>query len=251
MQSTDVERLFSGPIGAEYELLKVICPAAADVSQRLGKAVAEWKPGNPLTVFEIGCGTGITSLSLLLAREDISMTAVDNEPNMLAQAQVNLANWLEQGRLRLVEIDALSGLQALPDASVDLVVSGYAVHNFLQGYREKVLAQIYRVLKPGGAFINGDRYALDDSIAHTQLTQEEAGQWFKSFAAIGRHDMLEQWIIHLFSDESPDHIMRFGSSVEYLRELGFAPVEALFRAGVNTILLAVKPEADFSQGSTS
>lgn len=249
MQSTEAERLFSGPIGAEYEMLKVICPAAAEVSLRVGRAVAGWKPGQPLEVFEIGCGTGITSMALLLAREEISVTAVDNEPTMLAQARANLSSWLEQGRLRLVEDDALSALRALPDASVDLVASGYAVHNFLQGYRWKVLEEIRRVLKPGGAFINGDRYALDDAAAHTRLTQEEARHWFKSFAAIGRYDLLEQWIVHLFSDESPDHIMRLETSVECLRELGFCPVDVAFREGVNAVLVAVKPDSGAVEGA--
>jgi len=241
MQSTEVERLFSGLIGAEYDRLAMICPAAAQMSHRVGEAVAGWNPGRPLRVFEIGCGTGVTTLSLLLAREDAAVTAVDNEPAMLVQAREHLASWLGQGRLRLLEADALSALDALPDASVDVVASGYAVHNFLQGYRSRVLEAVYRVLKPGGAFINGDRYALDDAAAHTRLTQDEARHWFKAFAAIGRYDLLEQWIVHLFSDESEDHIMRLSPALAALRELGFAPVEVPFREGVNTLLVAVKP----------
>jgi len=241
MQSIEVERLFSGLIGAEYDLLAVACPAAAHLSRRVGEAVAACNPGRPLRVFEIGCGTGITSLSLLLAREDITVTAVDNEPAMLDQARVHLASWLARKRLRLLEADALSGLKALPEASVDVVASGYAVHNFRQDYRAQVLEEIYRVLKPGGAFINGDRYALDDAAAHTRLTQDEVRHWFKSFAAIGRYDLLEQWIVHLFSDESEDHIMRLAPALASLESLGFEPVEILFRDGVNTLLLAVKP----------
>ena len=34
MQNTKAERLFSGSIGQEYDMLKVICPSAAKVSQR-------------------------------------------------------------------------------------------------------------------------------------------------------------------------------------------------------------------------
>lgn len=242
MQFTEVERLFSGQIGTEYDLLKLICPAAAEMSRRVGEAVAAWNPGRPLDVFEIGCGTGITTLALLLAREDAFITAVDNEPTMLAQARVHLAPWL--ARLRLLETDALRGLQALPDASVDVVASGYTAHNFLQGYRTRVLAEIHRVLKPGGLFVNGDRYALDDTQAHTRLTQDEVRHWFKTFAAIGRHDLLEHWVVHLFSDESEDHIMRLGPSAASLENLGFHPVQLPFRSGVNTLLLATKPMQD-------
>ena len=242
MQSFDVERLFSGLIGAEYDLLKSICPAVVEVSQRVGQTLATWELGKPLKVFEIGCGTGITTLALLNARQDIILTAIDNEPTMLEQAKQNLAHWIDKGQLRLIETDAVSALNALPDNSVDVVASGYVTHNFLQGYRIKVFEEIYRVLKPGGAFINGDRYGLDDTLEHTRLTQEEVKFWFKTFGEMNRYDLLEHWIVHLFSDESPDHIMRLGVSLECIKEIGFNPISVLFREGINTLLLAEKPE---------
>ncbi|WOJ90601.1 class I SAM-dependent methyltransferase [Methylocapsa polymorpha] len=239
------ERLFSGPIGAEYEMLKLICPAAAAISLRVGEFVASLpaRPTRPLELFEIGCGTGITTQALLEARPDLAITAVDNEPTMLAQARGNLSRFVDQGRVRLVEADALSGLRELPTESVDVVASGYAVHNFLNGYRDRVLSEIFRVLRPGGLFVNGDRYGLDDDAEHTRLTQEEARHYFKAFSAIGRYDLLEQWIIHLFSDESADHLMRLGPALTKMRDIGFDPAEVHFRDGVNTLLTAAKPAA--------
>ena len=244
MQTNDAERLFSGQIGSEYEMLKLICPAAAEMSRKVGEFVAGWQPAYPvrppLSVFEIGCGTGMTTLALLHARADISLVAVDNEPAMLEQARRNLAPWLEGGRLSLIETDALSGLRDLSAGSIDLIASGYAMHNFLEGYSRQVLCEIFRVLKAGGVFVNGDRYALDDTQAHTRLIQEEVRQYFRTFAAMGRYDLLEPWIVHLFSDESPDHIMRLGSSLAFMSEIGFEEVTVRFRDGVNALLVARK-----------
>ncbi len=239
------ERLFSGSIGAEYDMLKLACPAAAAMSLRVGDFVASLpaQPTRPLDLFEIGCGTGITTLALLAARPDLAITAVDNEPTMLAQARGNLASLIDQGRVRLIETDALSGLRDLPSVSVDVVASAYAVHNFLDGYRSLVLAEIHRVLRPGGLFVNGDRYGLDDAAEHTRLTQAEARHYFETFSAVNRYDLLEQWIIHLFSDESADHLMRLGPALAAMRDIGFEPIEAPFRDGVNTLLTAGKPLA--------
>jgi len=109
------ERLFSGPIGTEYQMLDLICPAAAAMSKRVGSFVAVL-PANAaerphaLRVFEIGCGTGRTTLALLESREDLVIRAADNEPAMLDQARGNLSQHIGQGRVQLIEADALTCL---------------------------------------------------------------------------------------------------------------------------------------------
>ena len=238
------ERLFEGPIAEEYGMLKRICPAAADISRRVGEWVAAWTPpagAGTLRILEIGCGTGVTTLHLLDARPEAQIMGIDNGPAMLAQARRNLAGFLAEGRLGLAEADALSHLRNQPDASLDLVASAYTFHNFLDGYRGAVLQEIHRVLKPGGAFVNGDRYALDDSLEHLRLTQAEVRGYFRVFIEMDRPDLLEEWIVHLFSDESPDRVMRLGAALERLGQAGFCPVVQHFRDGVNALISAAKP----------
>ncbi|MBP1150422.1 MULTISPECIES: class I SAM-dependent methyltransferase [unclassified Methylocaldum] len=244
MNEVTAEKLFSGPIGEEYEMLKRICPAAADMSRRVGEFVAGWTPKvstESLNLLELGCGTGVTTMNLIRARSDAMITAVDNEFTMLSQARRNLAGVLEHGRLRLVENDALSYLQGVPSASIDVVASAYTLHNFLNGYRVRVLEEIFRVLKPGGVFVNGDRYALDDSLTHLQSTQEEVRQYFRTFTELNRIDLLEQWIVHLFSDESPDHVMPLDKGLGAMREIGFDAVTVHFRQDVNALVSGGKP----------
>jgi tRNA (cmo5U34)-methyltransferase len=194
-------------------MLDLISPAAA-MSKRLGGFVAGFPadvrkhPGS-LSVFEIGCGAGITTLALLQSRGDLLILAADNEPARLSQARENLSIFIEQGRIRLIEADALS--PPCGTGSQDLAASAYTVHNFLETYRDQVLNEIFRVFRPSGIFVNGDRYALDDTAAHTH------------------------------SDESADHVMCLGPSLTKMRGIGFDPIEVHFRDGVSTLLTAVKP----------
>jgi tRNA (cmo5U34)-methyltransferase len=238
------ELLFEGPLAEEYEMLAVICPSAAEISRRVGEYVAGWLPPYPaasLKLLEIGSGTGITTARLLASRKNALVESVDNAPAMLAQARHNLAAALAANRLRLIERDALSHLQAMPDASADVVASAYTLHNFLHGYRQSVLKEILRVLKPGGLFVNGDRYALDDAAEHLKITQAEVRHYFRVFAELKRPDLLEQWIVHLFSDESEEHIMRLQPALEMMADSGFANTSLHFRDGVNALVSAVKP----------
>lgn len=240
---TPYDAMFSGVIGQEYDLLNLICPFATEMSRLVGERVADIARDipQPLQVVELGGGTGITTLAILSANEALTVLSVDNEPTMQAQAMQSLKSWSDQGRLQFSAADAYSALAAIPDSSVDVIASAYTLHNFEAQYRAKVIMESYRVLKPGGWLVNGDRYALDDIDAHTRATQQEVAGYFKVLTEIQRLDVLEHWIIHLFSDESENHVMREAVAREQLSDAGFNQISFGHRLEVNALLTARKP----------
>jgi len=241
--STPFDAMFSGVIGKEYDFLKLICPAATEMSRLVGLKVAEIAKlkAASLQVLELGGGTGITTLAILNADAKLQVLSVDNEPNMQRQAQHSLQPWHDAGRLSFSGADALSALQSQSDASFDIVASAYTLHNFETGYRQHVLHEIFRVLKPGGCLVNGDRYALDDIDQHTRAIQREVAAYFKVLTPLQRLDVLEHWIIHLFSDESENHLMREQQAHQHLLAAGFSEIEFSSRIEVNALLTASKP----------
>jgi tRNA (cmo5U34)-methyltransferase len=113
------ESVFSGVLGRDYDLLKLICPLAAEMSRLVGAALAELSGrGAPLQVLEIGGGTGITTLAMLTARADMHIVSVDSAATTQDQAKERLAQWVAEGRLSFVLEDAL---QALREAGFDHV----------------------------------------------------------------------------------------------------------------------------------
>ncbi|MGZ4956421.1 MAG: class I SAM-dependent methyltransferase, partial [Methylobacter sp.] len=180
--------LFSGVIGQDYELLNLICPLATQMSCLVGSAAGEYfaQTTDHLTVVELGGGTGITTLSLLTASDKFNILSIDNEPVMQDQAKKHLHKWTTEGKLAFCGDDALTALTNIATDSVDIVASAYTLHNFLNTYREEVIQEIFRILKPGGQFINGDRYGLDDISNHTRAIQEEVGGYFKVLTQINK-----------------------------------------------------------------
>lgn len=242
MVDNTFEAMFSGVIGQEYQMLKLICPFAAEISRLVGVEVGrhcQLNPGSQV-VLELGGGTGITTLSILSADERLQVVSVDNEPVMQNQAKQSLQAWVDDGRLSFSADDALSALRKMDDASINVVASAYTLHNFEAEYRRLVIQEVFRVLKPGGQFINGDRYALDDINAHTRCTQKEVAGYFKVLLEMNRPDLLEHWIIHLFSDESENHIMREAIALRQLDEAGFRAIELKLRQEVNALVVAKK-----------
>ncbi len=241
--TTKYDALFSGVIGQDYDTLNLICPLATQMSHLVGETLKNYAENktDKLTVVELGGGTGITTLALLSASDNTQILSIDNEPVMQNQAKAHLHAWVESGQLTFSQDDALTALQKLPDASVDVIASAYTLHNFLNTYRAEVVREIFRVLKSGGFFINGDRYALDDISQHTRATQEEVAGYFRVLIAEKKLDVLEHWIIHLFNDESENHVMRESVSLEQLQTAGFINVNLAHRMAVNALVTAIKP----------
>ena len=237
------DALFSGVIGQDYELLNLICPLSTQMSQRVGASAGEYamQANGNLTVVELGGGTGITTLALLTASDSFNILSIDNEPVMQDQAKKHLHKWAQEGKLAFCDDDALTALKNLPTDSVDIVASAYTLHNFLDTYRKEVINEIFRILKPGGQFINGDRYGLDDISEHTRIIQEEVSRYFKVLIHINKLDVLEHWIVHLFSDESENHVMRESVALKQLRDTGFSNINLSHRLEVNALVTAIKP----------
>ena len=171
----------------------------------------------------------------------MTVTSIDNEPTMQNQAKTHLRAWTEKNHLNFCGQDALTALKDFEPNSVDIVASAYTLHNFIDSYRAEVINEIFRVLKLGGRFINGDRYGLDDVTGHTRMVQQEISDYFKILVRENKLDLLEHWIIHLFNDESQNHVMRESSSLQQLQDAGFSKIDLSHRMAVNALVTAVKP----------
>ena len=243
IDTSQYDALFSGVIGQDYDTLNLICPLATKMSRLVGDVAGEYAAQSPdkLTLIELGGGTGITTLALLTASDKFNILSIDNEPVMQEQAKKHLHSWAVQGRLAFCGDDALTALKNSTADSVDIVATAYTLHNLLDTYRNEVIQEIFRILKPGGLFINGDRYGLDDVSLHTRTIQHEVSGYFKVLTQIGKLDALEHWIVHLFSDESENHVMRESVALKQLQNAGFSNIKLAHRHEVNALVTAIKP----------
>lgn len=97
-------------------------------------------------VLDVGCGTGTLTLALAAGAPGARVVGLDGDPNALARARAKAAG--ASGHVRWIR-----GLaDALPfDAeSFDRVVCSLVLHHLSPGVRRAALAEIRRVLRPGG-----------------------------------------------------------------------------------------------------
>jgi SAM-dependent methyltransferase len=113
-------------------------------------------------VLDAGCGAGHTAIKI--APHSAQVVAFDLSAQMLAQVE-RLAN--ERG---LTNVETRQGdVENLPfeDATFDIVTSRYSAHHWPTPRR--ALAEIARVLKPGGRFILSDIVASEEPTFDTFL----------------------------------------------------------------------------------
>jgi SAM-dependent methyltransferase len=189
----------------------VYAPFARKIAQSLGTLE------EGATVVDLGSGPGLLAIELYRLWPQATIMAVDSSREMLQIARENAA------RAGLSSFEARQGTAEeipLEPGSVDLVVSQSSFHEWEDP--DRGLAEIYRVLKPGGSLILKD-YNL-----------AWLSGWKKSLRGL----------LHSL------HMFKFGFDevTSMARETGFERIQGKGK-GMQYFLLATKPRAEIKQSS--
>jgi len=140
-----VARMFA-QLAPEYDRMNALITFGLAPSWRYELVRRAAPCGNCL---DLGCGTGDLAQALVAADPKARITGFDLTREMLGAARGRLADAEADGHVRFVRGDA----ERLPfdDGAFDTVVSAFLMRNV--GDRPAAYAEVARVLKPGGRFL--------------------------------------------------------------------------------------------------
>jgi ubiquinone/menaquinone biosynthesis C-methylase UbiE len=201
--------------------------------------LAELKAGD--VVLDLGSGGGI---DVLLSAKRIGFTGkaygLDMTDEMLALAREN------QARSGLTNVEFLKGeieQIPLPDNSVDVIISNCVIN--LSADKDRVIAEAFRVLKPGGRFAVSDVVVRGDDVpAELRRSMElwvgcvagalEESAYRSKLSGAGFEGI----------DVEPTRIYRAADAKQFLQEAGLSEDAALAQVDgriMSAFIRATKP----------
>jgi tRNA (cmo5U34)-methyltransferase len=112
--------------------------------------------GAPISVADLGAGSGLFSSMVFSCFPDARFTLYDTSRKMLDLAHKRFAG--EPDRFAFVE----RRLEQFSEAErFDLVISSLAIHHLEHAAKRSLFQRIFAALRPGGAFINVDQVRGD------------------------------------------------------------------------------------------
>jgi ubiquinone/menaquinone biosynthesis C-methylase UbiE len=186
-----------GPVAAEYAT-SAVHAGGPDLHAMLQAA-----PLPATSVLDVGCGAGHTALAF--APHAQTVTALDLTEAMLAQVQcLATERGITNVETRRADVEQLP----FADESFSVVTSRYSAHHYADPRR--AIAEIVRVLEPGGTFLLVDVVSPPDAAQDKFLNRIEVlrdpshvrdhtvDEWRKMILQAGLEaELLETWPLHL------------------------------------------------------
>jgi demethylmenaquinone methyltransferase/2-methoxy-6-polyprenyl-1,4-benzoquinol methylase len=233
-----LKRMFDA-VPDRYDLLNRLLTLRLDERWR-NRAAELCVARNPSRVLDLCCGTG--DLALQLRRKtapSVEISGLDYSPGMLEIARAKTERAAAAGSVEFIEGNA--GDMHFPDGHFDAVGIAFGFRNITwkNPIRDQALAEVRRVLRPGGAFVIVETSQPTISILklgfHTYLRTAVAGVGAWISGKTGAYRYLAESARRFYdADEVSSMLAAAGLETEIVER---------FLGGVAAIHVAVKPDA--------
>ncbi|MFQ5353392.1 MAG: class I SAM-dependent methyltransferase [Thermodesulfobacteriota bacterium] len=204
--------------------------------------------GVPVRSFlDLGCGDGILARSVLSAYPGARGVLLDFSRPMLDKARRGLEG--TDASLDFLEADlAGSGwpreVVEQGRESFDLVVSGYAIHHQSEEIKKSIYQSIYKLLNPGGLFINIDHVASSDERTRdisNDFFIESLRAYHEAEGSPGDFEKVRGLFLARMAEEAPV-LSTVSSQCRWLSEFGFVEVDCFFKVFELAVFGGRRPE---------
>ncbi|WP_341300164.1 class I SAM-dependent methyltransferase [Lysinibacillus sp. FSL H8-0500] len=180
---------------------------------------------DPKKIMDLGCGNGFLAEILLKSYPEAIAILIDHSEPMIENARINMKDYSE--RCEIINGDFSESLTKYADrATVDCIVSGYAIHHLPNEQKRLLYSEIFDLLAPGGIFINIEHVAS----ATPKIEKLHDKFFIDHLAPHNNKDRSTVSIEYYNRSDKMDNILeRVDIQLKWLEEIGFNHVDCYFK----------------------
>ena len=157
-----------------------------------------------INIIDLGCGTGPISYAIRQQYPQAKFTLVDIAENMLQVAKQKLG---ENNTYINADFNSFNF-----DKQYDVIVSSLALHHLeTDAERELFYNKIYKALKEGGVFINGDVVKAQTVVLQNEFIKKWIAYMNRSMEM---SEINEKWLPNYYAEDRPIPLMKHLAMLE-------------------------------------
>jgi len=212
-----IRRHFESEASQFDRIIRKLIPHYTEMFRALTAAIP-FDKRDSIRVLDVGCGTGTTARHVLGKFPLAQVTCVDFAEKMVKAARHKLSAYPN------VKYVVKDFREFEWSTSYHVVVSSLALHHLVTDADKKTFyRQVYEGLKPGGCFYNADLVLA--SSAHVQ--EAFLARWKDHMRKRVPEEEIEKKWLPKYREE--DHPAPLWDQLEWLKKIGFKPVDVLWK----------------------
>ncbi len=190
------------------------------------------REGGVHSFLDLGCGNGILAAAILHCFPKAKGVLLDFSLPMIEAAQRKLRTFSRALEYVIADYGDPGWIDSVASSvPFDVVVSGFSIHHQQDRRKQTLYNEIYKVLKPGGIFLNLDHVSSPTKWVKTLFDNYFIDSLHSVLAKKGFRRSREQIVSEYY--ERPDKAANILAPVEvqchWLRQIGFEDVDCYFK----------------------